>query len=82
MALRHVNQRVGLLNGYNITYHWVDTQVGKIKQSYLSTKTYFVGTQKNCIRLVLRRTAWGSFEHPKQNYVLSDRLENNHNLML
>ena len=27
MALRHVNQRVGLLDGYNITYHWVDTQV-------------------------------------------------------
>ena len=31
MALRHVNQRVGLLDGYNITYHWVDTQVGKIE---------------------------------------------------
>ena len=26
-SLRHVIQRVGLLDGYNITYHWVDTQV-------------------------------------------------------
>ena len=28
MALRHVNERPGLLDGYNLTYSWVDTQVG------------------------------------------------------
>ena len=27
MALRHVNERPGLLDGYNLTYSWVDTQV-------------------------------------------------------
>ena len=27
MALRHVNERQGLLDGYNLTYSWVDTQV-------------------------------------------------------
>ena len=27
MALRHVNERPGLLDGYNLTYTWVDTQV-------------------------------------------------------
>ena len=27
MALRHVNERQGLLNGYNLSYSWVDTQV-------------------------------------------------------
>ena len=27
MALRHVNEMVGMLEGYNLTYTWVDTQV-------------------------------------------------------
>ena len=27
MALRHVNERQGLLDGYNLSYSWVDTQV-------------------------------------------------------
>ena len=27
MALRHVNERKGLLDGYNLTYSWVDSQV-------------------------------------------------------
>lgn len=27
MAVKHVNERAGLLDGYNLTYHWVDTQV-------------------------------------------------------
>ena len=27
MAVRHVNERPGLLDGYNLTYTWVDTQV-------------------------------------------------------
>ena len=27
MALRHVNEMPGLLEGYNLTYSWVDTQV-------------------------------------------------------
>ena len=27
MALRHVNERPGLLDGYNLTYSWVDSQV-------------------------------------------------------
>ena len=28
MALRHVRERRGLLDGYNLTYSWVNTQVG------------------------------------------------------
>ena len=28
MAARHVNEREGLLDGYNLTYTWVDSQVG------------------------------------------------------
>ena len=27
LALRHVNEKSGLLDGYNLTYSWVDTQV-------------------------------------------------------
>ena len=27
MAVRHVNERPGLLDDYNLTYTWVDTQV-------------------------------------------------------
>ena len=27
MALRHVNEKPGLLDDYNLTYTWVDTQV-------------------------------------------------------
>ena len=27
MALRHVNERPDVLDGYNLTYFWVDTQV-------------------------------------------------------
>ena len=27
MAVRHVNEREGLLDGYNITYSWADTKV-------------------------------------------------------
>ena len=27
MALRHVNERSDILDGYNLTYSWVDTQV-------------------------------------------------------
>lgn len=27
MATRHVNEKHGLLDGYNLTYNWVDTQV-------------------------------------------------------
>ena len=30
MATRHVNERDGLLEGYNLTYTWVDSQVGFI----------------------------------------------------
>ena len=27
MAVRHVNERVGLLDGYNVTYTWADSRV-------------------------------------------------------
>ena len=27
MAVRHVNERVGLLDGYNVTYTWADSKV-------------------------------------------------------
>ena len=27
MAVRHVNERPGLLDGYNVTYTWADTKV-------------------------------------------------------
>ena len=27
MALRHVNERVDILDGYRLTYSWVDTKV-------------------------------------------------------
>ena len=30
MALRHVNERAGLLDDYNVTYTWVDTQVRRL----------------------------------------------------
>ena len=31
MALRDINARQGLLDGYNLTYTWVDTQVNERK---------------------------------------------------
>ena len=34
--------------------------------SYLSTKTYVLGSQKNCL-------SDGSFEHPKQMFKLMDK---------
>ena len=27
MAVRHINEKADLLDGYNLTYNWVDTQV-------------------------------------------------------
>ena len=27
MAVRHINEKSDLLDGYNLTYNWVDTQV-------------------------------------------------------
>ena len=27
MAVRHVNERAGLLDGYNVTYSWADSRV-------------------------------------------------------
>ena len=30
MAVRHVNEREGLLDGYNLSYTWVDTQVSAL----------------------------------------------------
>lgn len=40
MALRHVNERPGLLDGYNLTYTWVDTQV-KIIYIYIYLVQYY-----------------------------------------
>ena len=31
MAVRHVNDRAGLLDGYNITYSWADSKVRDYK---------------------------------------------------
>ena len=36
MALRHVNERSDILEGYNLTYLWADTQVILSLQIYLS----------------------------------------------
>lgn len=35
MALRHVNERSGLLDGYNLTYTWVDSQVKMLRCFFL-----------------------------------------------
>ena len=39
MAIRDVNARQGLLDGYNVTYTWVDTQVGERKKDFLFSFT-------------------------------------------
>ena len=35
MAVRHVNERPGLLDGYNVTYTWADTKVIINTPSYI-----------------------------------------------
>ena len=38
MAVRHVNERPGLLDDYNLTYTWVDTQVRVLSSSSSSSQ--------------------------------------------
>ena len=51
MAVRHVNERPGLLDDYNVTYTWVDTQVRCIlvcEQYYVVVVCNFFRKQSIC----------------------------------